>query len=69
MKRYIVYNPESKLYLNSKNRGYRSFTIHLSKAHVFRRRSDALQSLRKANSPNYNERSFKILEVNLELAK
>lgn len=69
MKRYVIYNPETKLYLNSKNRGYKSFTIHLSKAHVFRRNSDALQSLRKSNSSTYNEQNFKILEINLELAK
>lgn len=69
MKRYIVYNPVTKAYLNSKNKGYRSFTIHLSKAHVFRRKSDALQSLRKTNSPMYNEQNFQILEINLELAK
>lgn len=69
MKRYIVYNPDTELYLNSKNKGYRSFTAHLSKAHVFRRRSDALQSLRKTSSKTYNEQNFKILEINLELAK
>ena len=69
MKRYVVYNPENNLYLNSKNRGYKSYTVHLSKAHVFRRRSDALQSLRKSVSSNYNEQNFKILEIKLELAK
>ena len=69
MKRYVVYDPETKVYLRSKNRGCRSYTLMLPQAHVFRRRSDALQSLRKTNSPTYNEQNFKILEVNLELAK
>lgn len=69
MIRYVVYNENSGRYLRTKAHGIKMFTLHLQNAHVFRRRGDAVQSLRNYPQGEYNERNFKIIPIKLEEAK
>lgn len=66
MRRYVVYNPTTKEYLKSKRYGYIP-TGRIQDAHVFRRRSDAVQSLRYGGSSTswYSEATCTIVAVTL----